>query len=451
MAYNWTTEWPGVYARHSSDCPLRNGGECTCRHVGYRASGKAPDNHSRILSPEFESAVQARDWLRDQRARVTAATAVADEGPAVSTVINDFLAAATRGEIRDSAGAGFTGERVRHMRDGLYYIEAELGSARIQTVRRRQVQALVDQLYAVGLPSDRVMRVVETLRELFIYAVQRDLVDFNPIVQLRLQAEDSRLPQAVLNGNGNGNGNGFRSPGAVGDLTAPYTPTFATAAAEPPKQWTPGAFAAVDDEPLEDDAIYGPGGQVFDEDWAPRMSSEMPPPMAQQTPPPMAQQTPPPTYEQPPAPVYQQTPYEQTPPPVYQQTPPPMHEEAPPPVYQQTPPPMPAQMPTQMSPQMPPRAPWVPQESAGGDPYGPATAFAPQAMPMTMPVPAPFAAETRYGTPTYGTDAVTANGPILPEGDRDNAMLSEQMFWWVTRIVVIVFVLIALILAAESI
>jgi hypothetical protein len=29
--------------------------------------------------------------------------------------------------------------------------------------------------------------------------------------------------------------------------------------------------------------------------------------------------------------------------------------------------------------------------------------------------------------------------------------MSEQMFWWITRIVVIVFVLIALVLAAESV
>jgi hypothetical protein len=62
-------------------------------------------------------------------------------------------------------------------------------------------------------------------------------------------------------------------------------------------------------------------------------------------------------------------------------------------------------------------------------------------------------AETRYGTPTYGTEAVTTQAPVQPAeaAQGDGVMLSEQMFWWITRIVVIVFVLIALVLAAESV
>src|SRR3954453_23850149 len=126
MAYNWTTEWPGVYAQHASDCPLRSGGECTCQLISYRASAKAPDERSRILSPEFASAIEARDWLRDQRARLTAAAAVADEGPAVKAVIQEFLGAAERGEARDHAGAAYNRQRLSEMRAGLAYVEGEM-------------------------------------------------------------------------------------------------------------------------------------------------------------------------------------------------------------------------------------------------------------------------------------------------------------------------------------
>jgi hypothetical protein len=132
-----------------------------------------------------------------------------------------------------------------------------------------------------------------------------------------------------------------------------------------------------------------------------------------------------------------------------------------------------------------PRAPWVASDPLQADPYPPEPypaepypaepAFAPPAAampqatpppppPMPTPQPMPTAqtplppsqayvtTETRYGTPTYGTESVTTTqAPTQAAAPADNVMLSEQMFWWITRIVVIVFVLIALVLAAESV
>jgi hypothetical protein len=68
-------------------------------------------------------------------------------------------------------------------------------------------------------------------------------------------------------------------------------------------------------------------------------------------------------------------------------------------------------------------------------------------------MPPPAGAATHYGTPTYGVAAATTQVPAAPpaQGPADSTMFSEQMFWWITRIVVIVFVLIALVLAAESV
>jgi hypothetical protein len=422
MAYNWTTEWPGVYAQHASDCPLRSGGDCTCQQITYRASAKAPDERSRVLSPEFGSAIDARNWLRDQRARVTAATAVADEGPSLAGVIRDFLAAAGRGLDRNGAGPGASHERLRQVSDGLGYIGTELGGKRIQSVRRRDIQALVDQLHAAGVPADRINGVIGALRVLFSYAIQRDLVDFNPIVQLRLPDAqirmDTPMPQpqpqpqaadlsdltAYYSGNGNGNGNGNHGGTDYGEPTAPYTPAF-TAPFAPPVP------AGVD----ESSDYWRPG--VFDQ---------------------------------------------------FEFGDDPFSTEPPPPAV--------------------PRAPWVASDPLQADPYPPeqyptepafappAAAMPPAAPPMPTPTPMPppppmqtpqpmptaqtplppsqayVTTETRYGTPTYGTESVTTTqAPAQSDSSADNVMLSEQMFWWITRIVVIVFVLIALVLAAESV
>ena len=357
MAYNWTTEWPGVYARHESDCQLRFGGECTCNQVTYRASAKAPDQHSRLLSPQFGSAIEARDWLRDQRARLTAAMAVADEGPSVATAIQEFLAAAERGEARERSGAEYTRARISQIRAGLAYVESEIGQSPLQAVRRRHVQGLVDELHAAGLSSERIIEVVSSFRDLFLYAIQRDLVDFNPIVQLRLPADDlSRSDEPLVT----------TAAYAVGQTMSMNG--NGTHTAEPQPVAMPVAVGD-HDQPFDDEPTYGPGMDLAAEQQHP--APALGPPVG--------------------------TPF--------------VPPSAPPPGY----------------------------------PYDPPM-FAPPVTRMVTPI----GAETHYGTPTYGADAVPAQ-PTLQAPGQDGMIMSEQMFWWITRIVVIVFVLIALVLAAESI
>src|SRR3954468_4556755 len=252
MAYNWTTEWPGVYAQHASDCPLRSGGECTCQLISYRASAKAPDERSRLLSPEFSSAIEARNWLRDQRARVTAATAIEDEGPSVRAVIQDYLGSVAEDLARARGGPGYGQERLREATDRLAYVDAELGSRRLQMVRRRHVHTLVVHLEAAGLPSERIDAVVGSLSALFDYAIERDLVDFNPVVPLSVPQTPPPVPATVadVTSQYNGNGNGNHGGAQYGEPTMPYAPAFTaphsppmTAGTdEPSDQWTPGVF-----------------------------------------------------------------------------------------------------------------------------------------------------------------------------------------------------------------
>ena len=67
----------------------------------------------------------------------------------------------------------------------------------IQDVRRRHVQALVDQLWAAGADLDRVTAVVDSLRSIYTYAVQREAVDFSPVVQLTLPEDRLGPPEPV--------------------------------------------------------------------------------------------------------------------------------------------------------------------------------------------------------------------------------------------------------------
>ncbi|HEX4733063.1 MAG TPA: hypothetical protein VH247_01515 [Thermoleophilaceae bacterium] len=374
MAYNWTTEWPGIYARHESTCQLRNGGDCTCARVAYRASAKAPDQHSRLLSPEFATALEARDWLHDQRARVTAAMAVAEEGPNVSAVIAEFLAAAERGD---------------EVRAALSYVQSELGSSPLQAVRRRNVQALIDELGSAGLPPERIVQVVLSFRDVFSYAISRDLVDFNPIVQLRLPGggeipAEEPLASYVTGGGMSSNGH---HPEAQVPLPQPLA-----------------------DEPFADEPTYGPAMHALDDE---------PDAITAPAPVPAPALVPTAAFTAPTAAFT--APY--VPPAGDPEWAPPLGSTIAPP------PPAPVQLPT---------------------PVPPAPAFAP---PSATTMITPIGAETHYGTPTFGAESVATQRTVQsPARDgQDGVFMSEQMFWWITRIVVIVFVLIALVLVAESV
>jgi hypothetical protein len=451
VAYNWTTEWPSVYARHESICPLRNGGECTCTHVTYRSSAKAPDQHSRLLSPEFETALDARDWLRDQRARLTAALALAEEGPLVKTVIADFLAAAERGEAHERSGAEYTQSRLAQLRARLTYVEYELGAMPLQAVRRRHVQALIDQLHRAGLPPDRLVEVVSSFRDVFVYAIQHDLVDFIPIVQLRLPGEDGPLvttatyatPQTM-----NGNGHVAATPVPAG---RPVAAMMSEQPFDGEPTYGPQMHAEADEPVFEAPPAAVPGPA----DAAASANPADPPSPAQPDPPPAPGPPDPPPAPGPPDPLdppvaanspdwpnpIANTPYAPLPPPPTADAP-----YAPPPVstapYAVPPPSAPLTSPMG-TPFADPTAP------RPGYPYDPGPMFAAPATQMITPV----GAETHYGTPSYGAESVPTQRTVeTPRRDDDQGVfLSEQMFWWITRLVVIVFVLIAIVLVAESV
>ncbi|HEX4733062.1 MAG TPA: winged helix-turn-helix transcriptional regulator [Thermoleophilaceae bacterium] len=150
MAYNWTTEWPDVYARHEEACPLRNGLQCTCQRVIYRASAKTADQQGRLLSPECDTAIEARDWLRAQRA-----------GPTVSEAIRVVLAAADRGELREPSGTLYSAPLLSSIRRGFGYLETALGTSPMHSVA--DGPAVVDQL---GLAPEAAGEALLALNEL---------------------------------------------------------------------------------------------------------------------------------------------------------------------------------------------------------------------------------------------------------------------------------------------
>jgi hypothetical protein len=198
MAYTWRTKWPGIVAQHADHCRARDGAECSCGPIGYRASVEDPESGEPVLSPTLETLAEARAWRHEQSEAFDAWRASSDERPTVDTVIEDLLAAAARGSARDRYGRRFDADGLRGLRWALTgHVHEELGSMAIAEVRTRHVQALIDRLDAGGLSQRRVDAVVHALRSLFAYAQERDLVESSPAEAVALPDEEPQPAPAI--------------------------------------------------------------------------------------------------------------------------------------------------------------------------------------------------------------------------------------------------------------
>jgi hypothetical protein len=246
VAYDWKTDLPGVFSRHADGCPIRESGECSCGPLGYRASIRDWETNRRSVSPMYETLVEALSWQRDQVVTQDASRGVSLDRGELGALIDEFLQSVEDG----LAGPQNARENSRALRGALSYVDSELGTMAVQDVRRRHIQALLDQLRDTGVADARIHSVVDALHALYGYAIQRELVGFSPVVELQVPGSDDeasmkpRLPEPAVNGNG-APVEPWTIPPPVGDpwTPPPYNaPPFTQPAftgAPPTGQWPP--------------------------------------------------------------------------------------------------------------------------------------------------------------------------------------------------------------------
>jgi site-specific recombinase XerC len=111
-------------------------------------------------------------------------------GPRVSDTIDEFLQAVDAGDARDRHGRPFGRESVREFHRSLEtYIGSELGDRRLNYVRRQHLEALFDELESAGVPPLRLAALASSLRALYDYAAEHDLVRHNPAERVGIRYE----------------------------------------------------------------------------------------------------------------------------------------------------------------------------------------------------------------------------------------------------------------------
>jgi hypothetical protein len=102
-------------------------------------------------------------------------------GPTVQQAIDEFLGALDDGWARDRYGRPFADDDAGRLHWYLSgYVGVALGTLRLEDVRRRDLESLVDDLDRTGMSRRRQRALVRSVRALYDYAGERRLVRGNP-------------------------------------------------------------------------------------------------------------------------------------------------------------------------------------------------------------------------------------------------------------------------------
>jgi integrase len=187
MPKDTKTRYQGVYARHRLGCAVELDRSCNCSpsywgQVWDRANGKPRKTKA------LHSIAEARNARADLEATLRAGMLPASSTMRVAKAIEAYLSAIEVGTALNKHGRPYEPSAVRDLQGALEgCVQPVLGGHRLADVRRGDVQRLVDKMTPEKSGS-RVRTVVNSVRSLYAWAQDRELVDHDPASRVRLPA-----------------------------------------------------------------------------------------------------------------------------------------------------------------------------------------------------------------------------------------------------------------------
>lgn len=183
----------GIEKRHARACRSRDGQRCNCEPT-YRASVWDRWRSVRVRHT-FPSEAAAKTWRHDAiTALRSGALIVAPEArPLLSDALDALIEGMEQGRLLDRSGKPYKPSTRRSYKIAAdKYLKPRIGHLRVPDVRRRDVQALVDELRAEGLAASTVHNKLDVLRVVFRRAVRDEIVAVDPTDNLELPAVRGR-------------------------------------------------------------------------------------------------------------------------------------------------------------------------------------------------------------------------------------------------------------------
>ncbi len=190
------TRFQGVFARHQQHCRIDDGRRCNCKPSYYGVVWDRTLNRH-VKTKRMPTIEAARNARADLSGRVERGEVPDNRGLRLSDARVRFVTAAREGRALNKQGRRYKPRAVDDIEEVLrVHVEPTLGTKRISTIRRSQVQSLVDDL-APGLSGSRVRSIVNELRSLYRWAQDRELTSHDPAALVRLPAMGARPIERV--------------------------------------------------------------------------------------------------------------------------------------------------------------------------------------------------------------------------------------------------------------
>ncbi len=145
-----------------------------------------------MSSPSFRSPHEGIAWQQNKRVAFQRGQAQADDITVIEAC-NRFLLAIQDGTALNKRGRPYKKNTIKSI-EGILNgrIARELGSLPLDSVRRSQLQGLVDEMVADGLSGSYVRNVLNALRSLYTYAIAHEWVHDSPIANILLPAVNEK-------------------------------------------------------------------------------------------------------------------------------------------------------------------------------------------------------------------------------------------------------------------
>ena len=187
MTKDTKTRYQGVYARHRLGCALEQGRACNCSPSYWgRVWDRVASKHRKTRM--MQSIAEARNARTDLQTTIRAGLVPASNSMRVATAVEAFLAAIEAGRALNKHGRRYKPSAIRDLRGAFEgYLLPAFGRRRLADLRRSDLQELVDEM-TPDKSGSRVRTVVNAVRSLYAWAQDREHVDHDPAMRVRLPA-----------------------------------------------------------------------------------------------------------------------------------------------------------------------------------------------------------------------------------------------------------------------
>lgn len=189
----------GIRKRHSKGCSARDGGRCNCR-AGWEASIYLARESKRVTKT-FAQKAEAKSWRAEAKRAADRGTlrATTQDARTLAVALRQFIAGMQAGTIRPKGRERYKPNTIRSYERALrvHIAPSVVAGIKVADVRRRDLQALVDELLAGELSAGTVGNVLNPIQAFYRRAVDRDELTHNPSERIDLPNGDPKRPKRI--------------------------------------------------------------------------------------------------------------------------------------------------------------------------------------------------------------------------------------------------------------